>query len=177
MRAAKIENGVVVNIAIFDELPDGWVDTGDQRVNIGWSFEPDDVFIAPEASIPDLETLKALKKDQINVLADEALNPILNAYPQSEIESWTIQIEEAEMWSLDNDYNTPFLDTLIVNRGGISKEDLVARILAKADYFRNVSATVIGQRQNKEDLVDAVVSDDPNVYKVELDNISLEYVI
>jgi len=63
----KIENGVVINAAIFDkDAPEGWIKPANPAAGIGWTHSAGDVFAAPVIESKELTT-----KDYINAAQQE----------------------------------------------------------------------------------------------------------
>lgn len=65
MIGLKVENGVVINSAVFDEIPEGWHEAKD-GAGIGWTRGPGGKFSppvrepAPEPTVP--EQIEALER-------------------------------------------------------------------------------------------------------------------
>lgn len=105
------------------------------------------------------ENLTALLNDQkdelIDVLAkktDRLKNALLIGYPQAEIDSFYRQEAEAKAYKANPQANTPMLRQIAENRG-IEFEELVEKVLEKAQQFANVIGSVIGIRQGFEDRI------------------------
>ena len=105
----------------------------------------------PEVS---LEEVKAAKLSEINRAADAAIATLTATYPDREISTFDKQEREARDWTADNTASTPLLSVLAQARG-IPLDELVRRVLAKADAFAVASGSIIGQRQALEDRLDA----------------------
>jgi len=58
MRGLKVKNGVVVNAAVFNKIPTGWVKAPDS-VGIGWIDNGDGTFSAPAVPAPTADELAA----------------------------------------------------------------------------------------------------------------------
>jgi hypothetical protein len=102
-----------------------------------------------------LAELKADKIADINANFELAIGAIKNGYPSDEIASWSKQEEEARAYVTNGAASTPLLDALATARG-ITKVDLVNRIIIKADLFAAVSGRLIGKRQALEDRLNAI---------------------
>tara|TARA_R110001632_G_scaffold71359_1_gene165545 strand:- start:13282 stop:13761 length:480 start_codon:yes stop_codon:yes gene_type:complete len=75
-------------------------------------------------------------------------------YPEVEKRTFTKQEAEARAFIIDSNANTPTLSPIALARG-ISLIDLVTKTLVKADLYTAQVGALIGQRQYKEDLIDA----------------------
>lgn len=81
---------------------------------------------------------------------DRRLAALRQGYPDSEVLSWDKQEAEARAGG------GPLVYALAAARG-LDEQELIRRILAKADAFAVLSGTIIGQRQALEDQVRAGV--------------------
>lgn len=104
--------------------------------------------------VPTLEEAKAAKLSEINAAADKAIATLTATYPDREISTFDKQEAEARAYSADPTAPTPLLSALAKARG-LSMDDLVKRVLIKADTFAAASGYIIGQRQALEDRLDA----------------------
>lgn len=98
----------------------------------------------------DKDVAKTIKLTEINTAYNIATSALVNTYPQTELLTFDKQEKEARAWDADNTIATPFLDGLASARG-IDKAELVRRVIAKADAFQTVVATLTGLRQKYED--------------------------
>lgn len=98
----------------------------------------------------DLAAAYADAKRRINAAYEAHINAILADYPLSETLSFEKQEKEARAWQADNAAATPYIDALLVERP-LSKYELVARIINKADAFTWASGMATGKRQRLED--------------------------
>lgn len=103
---------------------------------------------------PTLEEVKTAKLSEINAAADRAIATLTATYPDREISTFDKQEAEARAYSADPTAPTPLLSALAKARG-LSMDDLVKRVLIKADTFAAASGYIIGQRQALEDRLDA----------------------
>ncbi|WP_052608450.1 hypothetical protein [Leptonema illini] len=87
---------------------------------------------------------------RINGQAEAALAALKATYPDAEVRTWDRQEAEARAYQSDSNASTPMIDALAASRG-VSKADLVSRIIAKADAWVVIVGQVIGQRQALED--------------------------
>lgn len=104
--------------------------------------------------VPTLEEVKAAKLSEINAVADRALATLTATYPDREISTFDKQESEARAYAVDPTASTPLLSALAQARG-VPLDELVRRVLAKADAFAVASGSIIGQRQALEDRLDA----------------------
>lgn len=104
--------------------------------------------------VPTLEEVKAAKLSEINAAADRAIATLTATYPDREISTFDKQESEARAYAADPTASTPLLSALAEARG-IDMDELVKRVIAKADAFAAASGYIIGQRQALEDQLDA----------------------
>lgn len=101
-----------------------------------------------------LEEAKTHKLREINNAADKAISELTITYPNREIATFDKQESEARAYAADPTSHTPLLSALAEARG-ITLDDLVKRVLVKADAFAVASGHIIGTRQALEDHLDA----------------------
>lgn len=104
--------------------------------------------------VPTFEEAKAAKLAEINKAADKAIAALTTTYPDREISTFDKQEAEARAYTADPEAPTPLLSALAKARG-IDMDELVKRVIAKADAFATASGYIIGQRQALEDQLDA----------------------
>lgn len=104
----------------------------------------------PELS---LDEAKAAKLSEINAAADRAIAKLTATYPDREIATFDKQESEARAYTADPTSSTPFLSGLSQARG-VPLDELVRRVLAKADAFTAASGFIIGRYQNLKDRLD-----------------------
>lgn len=76
------------------------------------------------------------------------LDALLSAVAIGEMESFTIQAQEAKAWHENKATITPFIDNLLNSRNfGETKEELVGKILAKANVYSLSYAQILGKFQ------------------------------
>lgn len=97
---------------------------------------------------------RAAKLAEINTACDAALATMTGGYPQAELLTFDKQEAEARAYLIDPTTATPLLSALATGRG-ISLDELVLRVIAKANAFAVTSGQIIGQRQALEDRLDA----------------------
>lgn len=100
------------------------------------------------------EEAKAAKLAEINMAADKTIAALTATYPDQEISTFYKQEAEARAYTADPTAPTPLLSALAKARG-IDMDELVKRVIAKADAFAAASGYIIGQRQALEDQLDA----------------------
>ena len=103
--------------------------------------------------VPTFKEAKAAKLSEINKAADKIMAALISTYPDREISTFDKQEAEARAYMADPTAPTPLLSALAKARG-ISMDELVKRVIAKADAFAAASGYIIGQRQALEDQLD-----------------------
>lgn len=103
--------------------------------------------------VPTFKEAKAAKLSEINRAADNIMTALISTYPDREISTFDKQEAEARAYMADPTAPTPLLSALAEARG-ISMDELVKRVIAKADAFAAASGYIIGQRQALEDQLD-----------------------
>jgi hypothetical protein len=104
--------------------------------------------------VPTLEEAKAAKLAEINTAANKTIAALTTTYPDREISTFDKQEAEARAYMADPEAPTPLLSALAKARD-IDMDELVKRVIAKADAFAAASGYIIGQRQALEDQLDA----------------------
>jgi len=99
-----------------------------------------------------LEAAKAAKLEEIKTACNTDVAALAAGYPESEVQSWTQQVKEAEALALNPAAPAPLLTAIAVARG-LPVAELGARVLAKMAGYAAVSGALIGRRQAAEDLV------------------------
>ena len=89
--------------------------------------------------------------------ADKLNASLLTGYPQTEIDSFYRQEQEALSWRIDKSSKTPML-TQISKIRGVPFDILVQKVLEKSDQFAAVIGEIIGQRQKFEDALIAATT-------------------
>lgn len=103
--------------------------------------------------VPTFKESKAAKLSEINKAADKIMAALISTYPDREISTFDKQEAEARAYIADPEAPTPLLSALVKARG-ISMDELVKRVIAKADAFAAASGYIIGQRQALKDQLD-----------------------
>jgi len=118
----------------------------------GWLL----AWVADPAPIPPtLDELKAAKLADIEQSFSESMAAVKAGYPADEILSWDKQEAEARAWLADAAASTPMIDAMLLQRTSLTKADLVARIVAKAEIAAGFVGTLVGKRQALEDRIEA----------------------
>lgn len=103
--------------------------------------------------VPTFKEAKAAKLSEINKAADKIMAALISTYPDREISTFDKQEAEARAYMADPTAPTLLLSALAKARG-LSMDELVKRVIAKADAFATASGYIIGQRQALEDQLD-----------------------
>lgn len=97
----------------------------------------------------DFSQIKASKLEELNRAFESKVALIKISYTLSEVQTWDKQETEARSYLLDPIAPTPLLTSLAVARG-ILLEELVNKVILKADLFTEAIGTLIGIRQKLE---------------------------
>ena len=136
------ENGVVHSCSLMSSVPDGI--TG-YEVEAPTDKEFRDAWVINAGALDiDLDKAKAIKVKQAQAEATTMMKVITDQYSQDEIDTWTMQEEEAR-GNKPDDYLT-----LLSLYSNIPLADLKAKIIANADAFKALSAEAVGRRQGME---------------------------
>ena len=129
---------------------------GDVAIPCTADADPNDPLWAEEAAAYDdkyaLTNARAIKLGEINRACEAALSQFKDGYPEGEVQSWERQFTEAVAWQANPAAPTPTLDGIATARG-ITRDDLVGRVLVKAELFAVASGQIIGRRQMFEDTI------------------------
>ncbi|TLP41029.1 hypothetical protein [Arcobacter arenosus] len=96
----------------------------------------------------------AINLNNINSEYETKVALLTSGVPQSERLTWTKQEQEARAYLLDNKVPTPLIDSIVENRTKYTKDELIAKIIYKADNYASAIGTLVGIRQAQEDLLD-----------------------
>jgi hypothetical protein len=107
--------------------------------------------------VPKLESVRASKIKAANDECDRRIGALVADYPQTEIDTFPKQEQEARAFVADSSAVTPLIDALSSSRG-ITKADLASRIITKANAFAVYCGQVVGNRQRLEDLLTAATT-------------------
>lgn len=115
----------------------------------------------------DLDTAKADRKAELNFEFGTAMAALHEGWPDYEIQTWTVQAEEARQWITakpDAKPLVPFLSSLHAQREAMgwegTLEELVERVIQNTNAYTAATASLIGQRHVAERAIDA--ADDPS---------------
>lgn len=111
----------------------------------------------PPPPPPTPAQLIAAAHARINAAYQSAVNAVTAGYPADEISSWPKQESEARAWLAGNTAATPWLDSASTARG-ITKADLVTRIMDNVSLFTAAHGQLTGKRQKLRDEIDALGS-------------------
>ena len=99
-----------------------------------------------------LTSMRASMLLVINAQCERRMRALVEDYPEQERQTFSKQEGEARACTVDQTAATPMIDALAEYRN-IEKEELVSRIIGKADIFAIYSGRVIGYRQRLEDQI------------------------
>lgn len=125
------------------------------------SITPFQVFVdrwtaaAPQPSASAAQRLIASTHARINAAYEAAVMSLISGYPQNEVASWPKQEAEARAWLADNSAPTPWIDGAMFARG-VSKAELVLKIIVQADQLAPLHGALTGKRQMLRDQIDAL---------------------
>ena len=111
---------------------------------------------ATELAAAELAAAKTAKLTEINTAAAQFVAKLAETdkVPDFEVQTWTIQADEAAAWEQDSSADTPVLAKIAAARG-IPLDTLRAAALRKAKAYSALSAAVAGQRQAYVDQLNA----------------------
>lgn len=102
------------------------------------------------ALIIPIEWYKNTKKIQFSGAYQNAISTMIGEVDSTEMVSWVKQEAEARAWILDNTALTPVIDNLLIGRNfDETKQQLVDKIIFKADQYAVVHSQTLGQYHNK----------------------------
>lgn len=115
-----------------------------------------DAALEKQGKAAELAHAKLAKLTELNESAQQYINKKagLDLIPAFELQTWTIQAQEAHAWHKDPQAVTPTLDTIAVARG-VPPEMLKQRAYEKAVAFETLTANVVGIRQAIETRIKA----------------------
>lgn len=115
----------------------------------------------------DLDTSKAECKAKLNSDFAIAMAALHKGWPDYEIQTWTVQAEEARQWMAaqpDARPLVPFLSSLHAQREAMgwegTLEELVERVIQNTDAYTTATASLIGRRHVVERAIEA--AEDPS---------------
>lgn len=137
-------NTALDNVTAFQAFIDLWIVAARQ---------------APAPSTPAIQLtagqMKAAALARINAAYKTAVEAQTEGYPEDEVRSWPKQEAEARAWLQDSSAPTPWIDGAAAGRG-VSKVELIARIIANAVQFAPVHGQLTGKRQKLCDQICAL---------------------
>jgi hypothetical protein len=99
--------------------------------------------------------MKAAALARINAAYTAAVEAQTEGYPEDEVRSWPKQEAEASAWLQDSNAPTPWIDSAAAGRG-VSKVELIDRIIANAFLFAPMHGQLTGKRQRLCDQIAAL---------------------
>ncbi|MFZ5566656.1 MAG: hypothetical protein ACOY95_06610 [Pseudomonadota bacterium] len=96
--------------------------------------------------------------NRLAIQYESRMSNIAAGYPQSERESWPVQMQEAQALLENPQASTPWIDAAAQARG-LTRTELAERIAAKNAAYRIISGTLTGVRQAIEDQITAAGND------------------
>jgi|GEM_PF-1321082 len=136
----KPANELIESVARFQPLIDAWHDAKGIKEN------------PPPPAPLSLEAAKASALRRINARCAVELKNVKEGYPGDEVQSWAKQEAEARAYTADTAAPTPLLSAMSEARG-VPLDELVLKVIEKADLFAVVSGRIIGTRQACEDAI------------------------
>ena len=101
-----------------------------------------------------VDAFRQARMSDINRACEDALSAIKSGYPDGEVLTWDQQEREAQAYTADSGADVPLLAGIAAARG-ITRADLVGRVLAKTALAKSYTSTLIGKRQGLEDQLEA----------------------
>ena len=109
----------------------------------------------PPPPPPTAAEMKTAALNRINAAYGAAVTAMTAGYPEDEVKSWPRQEMEARAWLSNSSAATPWIDGAAAGRG-ITKAELVARIMANAVLFAPLHGELTGKRQKLCDQIMAL---------------------
>lgn len=110
--------------------------------------------------VQPVDALIASLHEKVNAEYRCRMSAIADGYPQYERESWPVQLQEARAYQAQGAAAaTPWIDGCAGQRG-MTRDELVQRILAKDAAYCQVSGFLTGVRQWHEDAINAIAEGD-----------------
>lgn len=94
----------------------------------------------------------------ICAVCSNLLNDIVCPYEQSERETWSIQLAEAEAYAADPNVDAPMLTAMASTRG-ITVSELAAKVMENNNLFRSAAGEILGEQQKLLDELYALPED------------------
>lgn len=123
-------------------------------IHLWTAAEPQEIVSAP-AGQSAASQMKAAATARINASYQAAVKAMTSGYPEDEINSWPKQEAEARAWLQDSNAGTPWIDGAAAERG-MSKAELIDRIIANIALFAPMHGQLTGKRQKLCDQIAAL---------------------
>ena len=107
----------------------------------------------------NFQVAKTRKLQEVNRAAQNLVASAsgMNITPDFEVQTWTLQAEEARAWAQNPETDTPILNQIAAMRG-IDADTLKVAALRKANLYAVLAANIAGQRQAIEDQINAATT-------------------
>lgn len=113
------------------------------------------------AIVVDIEVVREAKLQSLKRGFDALFTQLTGVTGFGETASWKLQEDEARAWVADTSASTPLLDALLTARAmGETKEELIQKILTKADTYKVLYGTMLGQYHAKQKIIETATSVD-----------------
>lgn len=106
MRGLKVKNGIVENIAIFDDIPNGWIVAPD-GVGIGWTDNGDGTFSSPQLTDEEQATNERQWRDGELRRADIEISKAEDTVGAFNAETWRTYRMSLRDWPADPAFPDP----------------------------------------------------------------------
>lgn len=160
------DNTVIKNGNIFISLHDTpqYPNTNEYYLEYKKWCEDGGVPLPPTVNITEL---KVKLYNDLSFHYEEMMKIISSAYPASERESWSIQVEEARYILTNSDEPTPWIDATSTERE-IDRVVLANRIIEKSLMYRVIHGKLTGVRQKIEDQIDSAGEDETALLAIDV---------
>lgn len=109
-----------------------------------------EVLIAINNVVVPFAFYKAVKTQEINGQYAQELRALTTANSYEAV-SWAKQEAQSRAWIVDNATVTPIIDALLLTRNmGETKEELITKIITKADAYETLYGQILGKFHNRE---------------------------
>ena len=147
---------VAINLTtktIVDILPDNAINSHKYLTNNGYRLLELDNPYNEDGSFVKLtdDMLKPFMLETANSTYENTVVSLTAGVPASEVLTWTKQEQEARAYLVDNSVSTPLINGIIANRSKYTKDELVLKIIEKADAYAAAIGQLVGIRQDVED--------------------------
>ena len=125
-----------------------------ENTNMEFDSNTNTVILKPVLKYKELSLIKDYLILKVNNTLNSSVKSVIDSDVDSyEMDTWEKQLSEAKEYKLDNQTNTPFIDGILSKRSLYSKNELVDKIISKADAYTIVLGKLIGEKQNKIDII------------------------